>query len=119
MRCEALTLFALLLTVVPVCALDNGQYSGTDPVIRKWFQSVRNQRGIPCCDVADGHLTTWRTKGDHYEIPIGDDWYPVPDEAIIRNYGNPMNTAVVWYTLHWPEAPGGVYIRCFVPGPGV
>jgi len=86
--------------------------------IRSWFNSVRSpQHDVPCCDIADGHRTTWRgTNAGGYEVPIADQWIPVPPEAIIYNMGNPVGEAVVWYV----RLPSGVYfIRCFVPGGGV
>ena len=34
----------------------------------------------------------------HYYVPIDDKWIPVPDDAVVENYGNPIGDAVVWYT---------------------
>jgi hypothetical protein len=38
----------------------------------------------------------------------------VPDEAVIRDSGNPVGEAVVWYV----KRRDNVFIRCFVPGGG-
>jgi hypothetical protein len=101
---------------------DNGQIPPNVPDnIRSWFKSVRSPNGVPCCDIADGHRTTWRavaeTEEDSgYEVPIGDQWVPVPKRAIVYNAGNPVGEAIVWYTQQGTAAP---YIRCFVPDGGV
>jgi hypothetical protein len=98
-------------------AFDNGQYNDVPANIRSWFKSVRSPHGIPCCDISDGHQTTWRgDKSGGYEVPIEGEWLPVPPEAIIYNAGNPTGEAVVWYVR---QGANGYYIRCFVPGGGV
>ena len=38
-------------------------------------------------------------------------WVPVPAQAVIRDTGNPIGDAVVWYTRY----DDMVIIRCFVP----
>jgi hypothetical protein len=38
-------------------------------------------------------------------------WWQVPEKAIIRNAGNPLGEAVVWYV----SLRGNIEIRCFVP----
>jgi hypothetical protein len=110
--------FIIALTIVAAPAHDTGQIPPDVPDhIRSWFKSVKSPNGIPCCDIADGHRTTWRgTKDGDYEVPIDDEWVPVPPEAVIYNAGNPVGEAVVWYVRY---ADGSYYIRCFVPGGGV
>jgi hypothetical protein len=101
-----------------------GQFDGLDPATRSWFKSVRSPHGVPCCDIADGHLTDFKVdEGGHYFVPIsgipnGPDptWVLVPPEAVILNVGNPYDKAVVWYVINGPES---IYIRCFVPTGGV
>jgi hypothetical protein len=103
-------LFIAALAAVPIAAeaFDNGQYENVDPNIRSWFKGVRSPHGVPCCDIADGHRTTYDMRSDnHYWVPI---------EAIVHNAGNPVGEAVVWYVRQGPDS---VYIRCFVPGGGV
>jgi hypothetical protein len=98
-------------------AFDNGQYQNLDPKIRDWFKSVRSKNGVPCCDIADGHRTTWRgTSEGGYEVPIAGEWRKVPPEAIVLNAGNPTGEAIVWYVK---QGENVYYIRCFVPGGGV
>jgi hypothetical protein len=102
-------------------AMDNGQFENVDPNIRSWFKNVHSPHGVPCCDIADGHRTTW--KGDEhgtYWVPIEDQWVPVPPEAIVYDAGNPFGDAVVWYVRTGTEAGHAIWhIRCFVPGGGV
>jgi len=102
---------------LPIPAFDNGQWDSIDPKIRDWFKSVRSKNGIPCCDMADGHRTTWRgTSEGGYEVPIADEWRKVPPEAIVYNAGNPTGEAIVWYVK---QGENIYHIRCFVPGGGV
>jgi hypothetical protein len=46
-----------------------------------------------------------------YWVPVEGKWTPVPAEAVIRDIGNPIGVAVVWYTRY----DDMVVIRCFVP----
>ena len=98
-------------------AFDNGQYKDVPDNIRSWFKSVRSPRGVPCCDVADGHRTDYEMRADnHFWVPIEGEWRQVPPEAVVHNAGNPVGEAVVWYIR---QGTTEYYIRCFVPGEGV
>jgi len=108
-------LISICVLSAPVRAFDNGQYADVPDNVRSWFKSVRSPRGVPCCDIADGHRTTW--KGDEtgrYWVSINDEWVQVPEEAIVYDAGNPVGEAVVWYT----NFSNSIFIRCFVPGDG-
>lgn len=108
-------LFFALLTPVP--AFDNGQYESIDPKVRDWFKSIRSPKGVPCCDIADGHRTDYDERPDnHYWVPIAGEWRQVPSEAVVYHSGNPVGEAVVWYVQ---QGVNTYYIRCFVPGGGV
>jgi hypothetical protein len=105
----SLIILAVALQIAFATTRFAGEYDNVPDNIRSWFKSVRSPNGIPCCDIADGHRTTWRavpeTEDDSgYEVPIG-------DEA-----GNPVGEAIVWYTQ---QGPAVWYIRCFVPDGGV
>ena len=50
-----------------------------------------------------------------YWVPIEGQWMAVPDRAIIRDRGNPVGQAVVWYVHH----RGAIIISCFVPADAV
>jgi hypothetical protein len=96
-------------------AFDNGQYENVPPDIRAWFKGVVAPNGVPCCDMADGHRTEYDFRGGAYWVPIEGEWMPVPAHAIIRDRGNPVGEAVVWYVHH----RGGIIISCFVPADAV
>lgn len=101
-----------LLVLAPVArALDNGQFENVPSDVRAWFKSVRSPAGVPCCDVSDGHRTSYDVRGGAYWVPIEGEWMQVPDKAIIRDSGNPVGEAVVWYVHH----RGAIIISCFVP----
>jgi hypothetical protein len=119
----------MALAAIKAIAADVGQIPKDVPdYVRSWFKAVRSPGGVPCCDIADGHRTTWRAdKNGGYEVPIAEDdgtvhWLPVPPEAIIYNAGNPVGEAIVWYRDYGPNFkndPERYLIRCFVPGGGV
>jgi hypothetical protein len=114
---RALSIAAVVSLPGAATAFDNGQYGGVPDNVRSWFKSVRSPSGVPCCDISDGHRTTWRgSKDGGYEVPIEGEWRPVPPESIVHNAGNPVGEAVVWYVR---QDANKVYIRCFVPGEGV
>src|SRR3569832_245792 len=96
-------------------AIDSDQYDSVPPDIRAWFKSATAPNGVPCCDIADGHRTDYDFRGGAYWVPIEGTWMAVPERAIIRDHGNPVGHAVVWYVHH----RGSIIISCFVPADAV
>ena len=92
-------------------AVDHGQFENVPDDIRAWFKGVRSPAGVPCCDISDGHRTEYDVRAGAYWVPINGSWWRVPEKAIIRNAGNPLGEAVVWYV----SLRGNIEIRCFVP----
>ena len=111
-----LALPVVLLGLMSVAhAVDNGQFENVPSDVRAWFKGVRSPAGVPCCDIADGHRTSYDMRGGAYWVPIEGEWMQVPDKAIIRDGGNPVGEAVVWYVHH----RGAIIISCFVPADAV
>jgi hypothetical protein len=96
-------------------AFDNGQYDDVPADIRAWFRNILAPNGVPCCDISDGHRTEYDVRNGAYWVPIEGEWTLVPERAVIRNAGNPVGQAVVWYVHH----RGGIIISCFVPADAV
>ena len=96
-------------------AFDNGQYDHVPGDIRAWFKGVVSPSGLPCCDIADGHRTSYDRRDNSYWVPIDGLWWRVPERAVIRNQGNPVGEAVVWYV----NLRGSIVINCFVPADAV
>lgn len=96
-------------------AFDNGQYDNVSPDIRAWFKSVMAPNGVPCRDISDGHRTEYDYRAGAYWVPIEGQWMAVPERAVIRDRGNPVGHAVVWYVHH----RGSIIISCFVPADAV
>jgi hypothetical protein len=96
-------------------AFDDGQYDSVSPDIRAWFKAVTSPNGVPCCDISDGHRTDYDFRQGAYWVPIEGQWMVVPERAIIRDRGNPVGQAVVWYVHH----RGSIIISCFVPADAV
>ena len=92
-------------------AVDIGQFDNVPADIRAWFKSVIAPNGVPCCDISDGHRTEYDFRAGAYWVPIEGEWMQVPPHAIIRDRGNPVGEAVVWYVHH----RGRIVISCFVP----
>jgi len=102
---------SLILVAGAAGAVDRGQFDNIPEHIRSWFKSVRTPAGVPCCDIADGHRTIYDVRGGNYWVPIDGAWWQVPDNAVVRDAGNPLGEAVVWYV----SVRGNITIRCFVP----
>ena len=89
-----------------------------------WFGTVRSPKGVPCCNVADGHPTDedWKTDGETWvPHPLPDrvgQWIKVPADVIIHNAGNPTGRAIAWWVQR-ADQPDGIFWRCFVHGGGV
>jgi hypothetical protein len=94
-------------------ARDRGQFAGSSPELRAWFEGLRSGRG-PCCSDADGTAISdadWESKGGHYRVRIDDQWIDVPEEAVITEPNR------VGRTMVWPiRGYLGLTIRCFMPG---
>jgi hypothetical protein len=69
---------------------------------------------VPCCSISDGHQTDWKKQpgSENYWVPIAGEWREVPPEVVIRNTGNPIGSAIVWYVQ---QGANTYYIRCFIP----
>jgi hypothetical protein len=116
-----LLILSLAVWICPALAVDNGQWNDIPDHVRSWFKSVRAPNGVPCCDISDGHRTAWDIRPDGYWVPgplNEQEWIHVPPESVVYNAGNPTGDAVVWW-VPLSTGPGGVHIRCFVPGGGV
>ena len=85
----------LLVLAGTAFAFDNGQYENVPPDIRAWFKSVMAPNGVPCCDISDGHRTSYDVRAGAYWVPIEGQWMAVPERAVIRDRGNPVGEAVV------------------------
>jgi hypothetical protein len=90
-----------------------------DPSLASWFRSLTNPVvGLSCCAEADGHILSdadWRTKGNGYEIRIGENWWPVPPETVLNHVPNPTGGAVAFWEAHRhqkSDRPPNIY--CFV-----
>ena len=111
-RLAPLVLLACLSMLASAAlAVDRGQFDHVPPDIRAWFKSVIAPNGVPCCDVSDGHRTSYDVRAGAYWVPIEGQWMQVPERAVIRDQGNPIGEAVVWYVHH----RGSIIISCFVP----
>jgi hypothetical protein len=108
---RATLLGSLVLLAVAAHAVDRGQYDNVPDSIRSWFKGVRNSSGGLCCDISDGNRTDYEVRTGAYWVPIDGVWRRVPDVAIIRDAGNPLGEAVVWYV----RIADNIVIRCFVP----
>jgi hypothetical protein len=109
-------LLACLITLTRAAlAFDHGQFENVPPDVRSWFKSVIAPNGVPCCDISDGHRTAYDFHDGSYWVPIEGQWMAVPERAVIRDRGNPIVEAVVWYVHH----RGSIVISCFVPADAV
>ena len=101
------------MAALPARELYPGQYAQYDDATKQWFRGVRSPSGVPCCDIADGHRTEFKTIGAEYWVPIEETWMQVPPESIVKGSKNPTGQAVVWW-IKGTNYPNGIFIRCFV-----
>jgi len=113
----ALALLAVGCSVRHAPARDlDGKYAQSP--LKSWFDNLKSGKG-PCCSDADGTALSdidWETKDGHYRVRIEDQWWDVPDEAVITEPNR------VGRTMVWPiyrrgiNEPVRIEIRCFMPG---
>ena len=108
---QLVILVSLIFFTGAALAVDHGQFENVPDDIRAWFKGVRSPAGVPCCDISDGYRTEYDVRAGAYWVPINGLWWRVPEKAIIRNAGNPLGEAVVWYV----SLRSNIEIRCFVP----
>src|ERR1700704_459770 len=78
-----LALLALLLLAAGGAqATDQGQFENIPDNIRSWFKSVKSPKGVPCCDISDGHRTDYDMRDGSYWVPIEGEWRQVPQGAV-------------------------------------
>jgi hypothetical protein len=122
-----------LLTSLVFCAVsltaatatDRGQFANVPLDVREWFEHLRSPSGVLCCSYADGHRTPYDMRQGQFWVPIEGEWYPIPQEVVIKTT-NPVGEAIVWYQPLYLDgeypgvSPGPKYrILCFVPSDGV
>ena len=57
---------------------------GAPANINEWFAKQMTSKGVPCCNVADGHLTEEDIRAGEYWVPNPikeGEWLKVPSEA--------------------------------------
>jgi len=97
----------------------------TELANQQWFESLLQpgERHLPCCSIADCHITTSRVTNAGYEVAIEDSWIAVPVDRIVQHVSNPTGRAVVCYRhVLNPGNSGdidqaGIMIFCFVRPP--
>jgi hypothetical protein len=115
--------FGLALCSTCCLARDNGQWEGSDPRIRQWYQQLMqpdNPR-VSCCGEADAfEADAYEVEGDHYVAVITDGKgmipngtkIPVPNHKMKWDNGNPTGHGIIFIGTHGQIycyiAPGGV-----------
>jgi len=97
----------------------------TELTNQQWFESLLQPGGrhLPCCSIADCHVTTSRVTIAGYEVVIEDSWVAVPADRVVQQISNPTGSAVVCYRhILNPGNSGdidqpGIMIFCFVRPP--
>lgn len=76
-----------------------------DPEISAWYRSLKDHRGVSCCDESDCRPVTYRAGPGGLEVFIDsasygkdapDAWVPVPPEAVLARE-NPTGGAIACY----------------------
>jgi hypothetical protein len=95
----------------------DGRYANSP--LKPWFDGLKSKKGS-CCSDADGYAVSdpdWESASGHYRVRIEDQWWVVPDDAVITEPNRAGRTMV------WPNITRGIDqkitkmdIRCFMPG---
>lgn len=113
LRALGLMPLALAIAAAPVWAAPPDG-DRPDPEIAAWYRSLRDARGLSCCDEADCRPVPYRAIGGRMEVFIGratfgaqapEAWMRVPPEAILVRE-NPTGAAVACFF--------GGRVACFV-----
>jgi len=107
---------ALLLPNMVAARDRDGRYANSP--LKGWFESLHSGKG-PCCSDADGTALSdvdWEAKNGHYRVRIEDQWWNVPDDAVIKE-PNRAGRTMVW-PVYYRELDNllRVEVRCFMPG---
>ena len=110
-----LVVLLMAMMTFPMWARDDGRYAASP--LKSWFDSLRSDKG-PCCSDADGTALAdpdWTSKDGHYRVRLDNEWFDVPDAAVLKQpnlYGRTM----VWPLRTRVYGSGITEIRCFIPG---
>lgn len=94
----------------------DGRYAASP--LKPWFDSLKSGKG-PCCSDADGSAISdadWESRDGRYRVRLEDQWWDVPDDAVITE-PNRAGRTMVWPV--YQRALDGllkINIRCFIPG---
>ena len=94
----------------------DGRYANSP--LKSWFESLHSRKG-PCCSDADGTALSdvdWEAKDGHYRVRIENQWWDVPDAAVIKE-PNRAGRTMVW-PVYFRELDNvlRVEVRCFIAG---
>jgi hypothetical protein len=107
----------------PALTRDNGQWEGSDPNVRQWFQSLRqpDHPRVSCCGEADAfEADTFEIEGDHYVAVITDGKGIIPNGTKISvpngkmkfDAGNPTGHGIIFIgsrgQIYCYVTPGGI-----------
>src|ERR1041385_6195214 len=78
-----------------------------DPEMHQWFSSLKQPNtGISCCSIADCRPYDSQMSGDHYEIRIHGQWWPVPNNVVLhRENITGSAIACIRNQWNWDNAP--------------
>lgn len=120
-----------ILLILMVWAAFAAPPPGTDldsPRHLWWECHKQPVNGISCCSEADGHSlkdTEWGSDGNHYQVRVEGEWFPVPDNTILMGDAcgadpqeDARSEAKVWYLIS--RGPSNMiealHVLCFEPG---
>lgn len=89
---------------------------GADPnsEMAKWFKSLKSKEGSFCCDISDCRRVEARLVNSYYEVLLYDEWYRVPDSAVIH-VANPTGQYIACFYPNEYSEKFSPYFFCFVP----
>src|SRR5262245_35083911 len=83
MLARTLVVITLVLASFGTQARDNGQYAQVSPEIKRWVESLTDEKGRGCCATADGFRpeeVEWDMTENAYRVMIAGQWFTVRSE---------------------------------------
>jgi hypothetical protein len=113
-----LVLWAIWGIVVVVTLRAAHAHDPKRPDLKPWFDQLASKKGL-CCSINDGQGVQdpdWESKDGHYRVKLEDQWWDVPEDAVVT-VPNLDGHTMVWPIRYNDGAKLLRYeIRCFMPG---
>lgn len=118
-RWLALAIFSVVAIIVLLFSIKVSLAHDHDrPELDGWFNHLASGKGL-CCSNNDGTALSdvdWESRAGKYRVRLEDQWWDVPDDAVITEPNRAGRTMVWPIYYHNGGKLDRIEIRCFMPG---